>query len=251
MGEPETTGMCTVDAHGDRVQRMFDRIAHGYDRANRWMSLGTDVRWRRAAVARLLPGSTPHVPRVLDLCAGTMDSTLEIHRQYPRAKVVAGDFAPEMLERGRAKLQGAAAACIEARQMDAHVLPFEDSSLDAIFCAFGIRNLSDLPRASAEQRRCLRPGGRLVVLEFFRPERLLTQAMHALYNRTVLPLVGWAATGDLEAYRYLPRSIGRFEAVDAYASLLADQGFTDVHVQPLTLAMASVVCATTGEESAG
>jgi demethylmenaquinone methyltransferase / 2-methoxy-6-polyprenyl-1,4-benzoquinol methylase len=249
MSETATTP--DPDEHGVRVQQMFDRIAHGYDRANRWMSLGTDVRWRRRAVAELVDDEGTPPSRVLDLCAGTLDSTLEIHHQFPGARITAGDFAVEMLDHGRTKLDEKAAETIDAVQMDAHVLPFGESSLDAIFCAFGVRNLSDLAVATAEQYRCLRPGGRLVVLEFFRPNRVIPRAMHALYNRTVLPLVGWAATGDLEAYRYLPRSIGGFETVDAYVRLLEETGFTEVHARPLTFGMAWVVRATAGPPSAG
>ena len=243
-----STVPATVDPeHGVRVQRMFDRIAHGYDRANRWMSFGTDIRWRRKAVAELVPADAVAPTHVLDLCAGTLDSTLEIHRQYPEARITAGDFAAEMLEHGRGKLDGEAKRLIDPQQMDAHDLPLEDGTVDAVFCAFGVRNLADLPRATAEQHRCLRAGGRLVVLEFFRPDRAIPRAMHALYNRTILPLVGWAATGDLEAYQYLPRSIGRFETVDAYARLLESKGFTDVRVRSLTFGMAWVVCATAGD----
>jgi demethylmenaquinone methyltransferase / 2-methoxy-6-polyprenyl-1,4-benzoquinol methylase len=242
----DSTTSTGVDEHGERVQQMFDRIAHGYDRANRWMSLGTDVRWRRQAVSELGTDDGTPPAHVLDLCAGTLDSTLEIHRQFPQARITAGDFAAEMLEHGRTKLDEEAAGLIELLQMDAHSLPLPDDCVDAIFCAFGVRNLSDLPRATAEQHRCLRTGGRLVVLEFFRPDRAIPRAMHALYNSTVLPLVGWAATGDLEAYRYLPRSIGAFETVDAYARLLGDAGFTDVSFRPLTLGMAWVVRATAG-----
>lgn len=232
--------------HGTRVQNMFDRIAHGYDRANRLMSMGTDVRWRREAVADLLPSDAGAHPRVLDLCAGTMDGALEIHEHFPEATIVAGDFAAEMLERGRAKLVGSAEEKIEPRRMDAHALPLADGELDAIFCAFGIRNLSDLPRATSEQARCLRPGGRLTVLEFFKPARALPRMLHAAYNRTVLPLIGWAVTGDIEAYTYLPRSIGAFETVDAYRELLAAHGFVDVEVRALTLGMAWIVRATKG-----
>jgi demethylmenaquinone methyltransferase/2-methoxy-6-polyprenyl-1,4-benzoquinol methylase len=242
-----------VDAHGQKVQHMFGRIAHGYDRANRWMSLGTDVRWRRAAVAELRPRSGPARPRprLLDLCAGTMDSSVEIHRQYPDADVIAGDFSPEMLERGRDKLVGAAGERITPRVMDAHALPEDDDALDGIFCAFGMRNVSDLPRATAEQARCLRPGGRLVVLEFFRPTAVVPRVMHALYNRTVLPVVGWLATRDWEAYTYLPRSIGAFVTVDEYAERLGAQGFVDVRTQALSFGMAWRVSATwSGEPGA-
>lgn len=242
-----------VDAHGQKVQHMFGRIAHGYDRANRWMSLGTDVRWRRAAVAELRPrsGHARPRPRILDLCAGTMDSSVEIHRQYPDADVIAGDFSPEMLERGRDKLVGAAGERITPRVMDAHALPEDEDGLDGIFCAFGMRNVSDLTRASAEQARCLRPGGRLVVLEFFRPTAVIPRVMHALYNRTVLPVVGWLATRDWEAYTYLPRSIGAFVTVDEYAERLLAHGFVDVHTQALSLGMAWRVSATwSGEPGA-
>jgi demethylmenaquinone methyltransferase / 2-methoxy-6-polyprenyl-1,4-benzoquinol methylase len=237
-----------IDDHGRTVQHMFGRIAHGYDRANRWMSLGIDTRWRRAAVAELRRGlpadpAQPR-PRVLDLCAGTMDSSVEIHRQFPHADVIAGDFSPTMLERGKGKLVGAAGERITPRVMDAHALPEATAGLDGIFCAFGMRNVSDLPRATAEQARCLRPGGRLVVLEFFRPTTLVPRVLHALYNRTVLPMVGWLATRDWEAYTYLPRSIGRFSTVAGYAELLRAHGFTDVKATPLTLGMAWRVGAT-------
>lgn len=241
QAQAPTPSVVTIDEHGDRVQKMFDRIAHGYDRANRWMSLGIDVRWRKQAVARLLPLDAGPQPKVLDLCAGTMDSAVEIHRQFPQARIIAGDFAEEMLERGRAKLQGPAADQISPVPMDAHELPLEASSLDAVFCAFGIRNVSDLPRATAEQARCLRPGGVLTVLEFFRPEQTVPRVLHAVYNRTVLPLIGWAVTGDRAAYTYLPRSIGKFESAGSYSALLERHGFGDIEVEPLSLGMAWVV----------
>jgi ubiquinone/menaquinone biosynthesis methyltransferase len=134
--------------------------------------------------------------------------------------------------------------------MDAHALPLADASLDAIFCAFGIRNLSNLEIASAEQLRCLRPGGQLVILEFFRPTRRTTRAFHAVYNHTVLPVVGWACTGNLDAYRYLPRSIGQMQSSADYAALLERVGFTDLRVEELTLGVASIVRARKPEERA-
>ncbi len=237
-----------VDAHGAQVQSMFTGIAHGYDRANRWMSFGTDIRWRRRAVAGLLPAAqSPVGARLLDLCAGTLDSTIEIHRQYPRADIIAGDFSAGMLAHGARKLTGDARDRITPRQMDAHHLPLADASHDAIFCAFGVRNLSDLEAATREQLRVLRPGGQLTVLEFFRPTALATRAVHALHNRTLLPLLGWAATGKIGAYLYLPRSIGRFTTVESYSELLRAVGFVDVRVERLTLGIAWVVRATRPE----
>lgn len=233
-----------IDAHGAQVQTMFGRIAHGYDRANRWMSLGIDRRWRTQAVQHLRPDPARARPRLLDLCAGTMDSSVEIHHQYPHADVIAGDFSAQMLQGGHDKLVGAAGERITPRTMDAHALPEPTDSLDGIFCAFGVRNLSDLPKATAEQARCLRPGGRLVVLEFFRPTTVIPRVMHALYNRTVLPVVGWLATRDWEAYTYLPRSIGEFATVEQYVQRLRAHGFDQIETQPLTFGMAWRVSAT-------
>ena len=244
----ESTAMTLVDAHAAQVQSMFDGIAHGYDRANRWMSFGTDIRWRRQAVAGMLPvHQDPRGARLLDLCAGTLDSTLEIHQQFPEAKILAGDFSAGMLAHGARKLVGAAAQRITPQQMDAHLLPLADASQDAIFCAFGVRNLSDLAESTREQHRVLRPGGRLTILEFFRPTAALTRAVHALHNRTLLPLLGWAATGKLGAYLYLPRSIGRFTTVESYSELLRATDFVDVQVERLTLGIAWVVRASRPE----
>ena len=237
-------GVETVDEHGARVQAMFSDIAPGYDRANRVMSMGIDVRWRRRAVRSLLPAeSRGEDARILDLCAGTLDSSLEIHRAFPEAEIVGGDFSAGMLEVGRQRLDAEARAAITPKEMDAHELPEPASSFDALFCAFGVRNLSDLARATAEQARVLRPGGRLVVLDFFRPTTLATRAFHGLYNSTVLPVVGWAFTGNLEAYRYLPRSMQAFVSAEQYRSLLEAKGFVDIEVQGLTFGVAAVVTA--------
>ena len=241
----------THDEHGRKVQAMFSDIAPGYDLANRIMSVGTDVRWRRRAVADLLlPRAGVDVQtgaggELLDLCAGTLDSTLEIHRRYPQASLIGGDFSAGMLAAGVRRIealgQPGPRERIRALQMDAHALPLADASLDAIFCAFGIRNVSDLELASAEQLRCLRPGGQLVILEFFRPSSWATRTFHAVYNRTVLPVVGWACTGNLDAYLYLPRSIAQMQSSSEYAALLQRVGFVDVRVQDLTMGVASIV----------
>lgn len=234
----------TTDSRGERVRHMFGRIASRYDLANRLMSAGVDRRWRRRAVDGLIPPpphARGHRPRVLDLCAGTLDSSLAIHQRYPDADVIAGDFSAGMLAEGRRKLQGAARERIETMRLDAHDIPLSTASVDAIFCAFGTRNLSDLCAATREQARCLRPGGLLTVLELFRPVGSFARAFHAVYCRAVLPLVGWAATGDLDAYLYLPRSIADFEDAHGYGGLLQETGFADIRTQRLTLGIAGIV----------
>lgn len=222
------------------VKAMFDRIAHRYDAANRVMSLGIDVRWRNRALAafRQLPGDAT----LLDLGAGTLDGAAALLRRHPGARVVAADFASAMLRAGQSKLAGHPQRAA-VHQADGHALPYRTGAFDGVFTAFCVRNLVQLDRAAGELARVLRPGGVLAVLEFFRPARTRL-LLDAVYNRHVLPLVGWAITGDRAAYRYLPRSIAQFDSTSEFAARLRAAGFDDVAVTDLFPAgVASLVVA--------
>jgi demethylmenaquinone methyltransferase/2-methoxy-6-polyprenyl-1,4-benzoquinol methylase len=216
------------------VRGMFDRVAPRYDAANRVMSAGVDVIWRRKAIRRLLGGLAEAplpLPLILDLGAGTLDGALEIARRAPRARVAAADFSRAMLLAGRRKLKTEAAR-IEAHAADGHELPYRDGAFDGAFSAFCVRNLADLPRGLAELRRVVRPGGRVAILEFFRPERPRL-FFDRVYNAHVLPLVGWVVTGDRAAYRYLPDSIAHFRSRAEFEQLMRNAGFAAVEGQPL------------------
>jgi ubiquinone/menaquinone biosynthesis methyltransferase len=208
---------------------MFDRVADRYDAANRAMSAGVDVLWRKKAVMRLLAG-LGEAPLILDLGAGTLDGAIEIVRRAPRARVAAADFSRAMLRAGRAKLPPGAR--IGTHVADGHALPYRDGAFDGAFSAFCVRNLHDLPRALGELRRVVRPGGRVAILEFLRPERPRF-FFDRIYNARVLPLIGWAITGDRAAYRYLPDSIAAFRSQPELEALLREAGFRDVEGKPL------------------
>jgi demethylmenaquinone methyltransferase / 2-methoxy-6-polyprenyl-1,4-benzoquinol methylase len=208
----------------DDVRTMFDRVANRYDAANRVMSVGVDVFWRRKAIRRFLEG-LGDAPRILDLGAGTLDGALEIARQAPRARVAAADFARGMLRAGRRKLKPA--QLIDTHAADGHFLPYRDGAFDGAFSAFCVRNLGDLPRGLAELRRVVRPGGRVAILEFFRPQRPRF-FFDRVYNAHVLPYVGWAITGDRAAYRYLPASIAHFRSLAEFEALIHEAGFATV-----------------------
>jgi ubiquinone/menaquinone biosynthesis methyltransferase len=193
------------------------------------MSGGIDVLWRKKAMKPLLAGLREK-PRLLDLGAGTLDGAREIARRRPDALVVGADFAREMLKVGQAKL--AATDRIAAHAADGHHLPYADRAFDGAFSAFCVRNLRDLPAAMAELRRVIRPGGAAVILEFFRPTRTRV-FFDKVWNAHVLPLIGWAVSGDRDAYRYLPASIERFRTRAEYEEILRQVGFTDVRGEDL------------------
>ncbi|MGC9984079.1 MAG: ubiquinone/menaquinone biosynthesis methyltransferase [Polyangia bacterium] len=210
------------------VREMFDRIAGRYDATNRVMSAGLDVLWRRRAM-RLLLGGLEQSPWVLDLGAGTLDGAVEILRQRPDAQVVAADFTRAMLLAGRRK-RGAAKVVLHTA--DGHRLPYRDGSFAASFSGFCVRNLRDLASGLAELRRVVRPGGRLVVLEFFHSARP-RPFWDGIFTGRLLPLLGWAISGDRAAYRYLPESIQRFDMRADFEARLRTAGFTDVRSHDL------------------
>jgi demethylmenaquinone methyltransferase/2-methoxy-6-polyprenyl-1,4-benzoquinol methylase len=207
------------DAGKEGVRAMFDRIAVRYDAANRLMSGGIDVLWRRKAMRTLLD-RLPERPRVLDLGAGTLDGALEIVRRRPGAQEV-----------GNRKL-GAQAVRIAAHAADGHHLPYATGAFDGAFSGFCVRNLRDLRQAMGELRRVVRPGGSIAILEFFRPTRTRL-FLDKFWNARVLPLIGWAVTGDRAAYQYLPASIAGFVSRTEYEDILRSVGFAEVEGKDL------------------
>ena len=218
----------SLAASGSDIRGMFDRIAGHYDRANRIMSAGVDILWRRNAIRNLTAGLGLS-PCVLDLGAGTLDGAIEILHERPDARVFAADFARNMLTLGRKKPR---AAKVVVQVADGQALPYRDAVFDAAFSAFCVRNLRDLGQAMAELRRVVRPGGRIAILEFFRPAQR-RPFWDGFYNARVLPLLGRAVTGDGAAYRYLPESIAGFLSREEFEACLRTAGFANVRGQDL------------------
>ncbi len=211
---------------GADVRRMFDAIAPRYDLLNRVLSAGSDVRWRRLAVARALAGLEGAL--VADACCGTGDLAIELARDARTRRVVGFDFAQAMLARAHAKRPEGAKA--DFAVADALKLPARSGSFDAVTVAFGLRNVVE-PRAGiAELCRLLRPGGRLIVLEFFTPEGGFCGSLFRAYFRHVLPRIGRlvARGAAVDAYRYLPESVESFARVEEVANWFAASGCEEV-----------------------
>lgn len=209
------------------VRDLFGRVADRYDLTNDVMSLGLHRRWKRKTLelARLGPGQV-----VLDLAAGTGDlargATGAVEGEESGATgtglVVAGDLTPEMMRVG---LGRPAADRISWVALDALRLPFPDGTLDRILIGYGLRNFPDLDASLEEIRRCLRPGGRLVALDFGKPRNRLLRRAYLGYLDLSTRIVGWAIHRDPEAYLYIPESLRRFPAQRRLAGRMREAGF--------------------------
>ncbi len=248
----ETWAVRDPSAHARTVRAMFARIAGVYDFMNHLLSLDLDRRWRRRLVARIDADAW----EVLDLCAGTGDLAAACLAAGRGRQLLVADFCPEMLARARGKGLGAPwrgrdgiardSALLVA---DAHALPLPDACCDAVVVAFGARNLADVRGGLREMARVLRPGGQLLVLDFFRADPAATGPARGPaapvrgWLRATLPLLGRLFARDGSAYAYLPASMGRFLSVAEFDALLAACGLGEVAVERQTLGIAHLVAA--------
>ncbi len=204
---------------------MFDAIAPRYDRANRLISLGMDLRWRWKAVRRAL-AREPRV--VLDVGAGTGDLTRMVAAAGgPHLRAIGVDFSLPML-RVAATRPGDDPQRVRYVQGDALTLPVGPESVDAIITAFTIRNIRDLPAVMKSFARVLKPGGTVTILEITPMGNGPVGWLFRLYFGRVVPLLGRLVTGHPFAYRYLPESVQRFRDAEGLARLLCENGFDDV-----------------------
>lgn len=241
MQDRTPLGAATPDERARLTREMFSAIAPHYDLLNHLLSLNIDRRWRRRAVDLLLEGAPP-AGIYLDLCCGTFDLSIELARR-DAGRVLAVDFSRAMLHQGRGKIDGLAVTPVCG---DALRVPFRSDRFDGAMAAFGVRNLSDIDAGFRELARVLRPGGRLVVLDFALPERQPLKLLYRLYFTRLLPLVGRLVSKHSYAYTYLPESVLAFGEPVVLARRLEAAGFESVRWRGMT---GGIACLWTGRRA--
>lgn len=223
-----------------QVAEMFDDIAPRYDFLNRFLSAGIDVSWRKKALAKL---KELHPKLMLDVATGTGDVAIMAARELQPEKIIGIDISEKMLEAGRVKVAAKGLeAVIELRGGDSETINFPDATFDAVTVAFGVRNFENLEKGMSEILRVLKPGGRLVVLEFSKPKLPGILQVYNLYMSIVAPQVAGAFSKNKKAYQYLTNSIKAFPEGKHFVAVLNKTGFTNTSCKPLTLGICSIYC---------
>jgi demethylmenaquinone methyltransferase/2-methoxy-6-polyprenyl-1,4-benzoquinol methylase len=222
----------------EQVSVMFDSIAPQYDKVNRVLSAGIDINWRKKALALL----TPLAPRlILDVATGTADVAILSAQKLSPQKIVGIDISTQMLEFGREKVKQAKLdSIIELQTGDSETIKFPENTFDAATVSFGVRNFEDLDKGISEIYRVLKPGGRLVVLEFSKPRFPVFAAVYQWYMRLAAPrLAGWISKNQ-QAYQYLHKSIQAFPEGNDFLAVLQKNGFKQTTCKRLTFGIASI-----------
>lgn len=222
----------------EEVREMFDNIAPKYDLLNHTLSMSIDRVWRRRVVGevrRAKPG------RILDVATGTGDLAIAMARRIRDVQVLGVDLSEQMLAVARRK--------IEARGLDGRIvldrgdaerLAVADASVDVATVAFGVRNFGDLGAGLRELARTIKPGGKVVILEFSRPRNRVFRALYEFYSYKILPRIGGLVSRDKRAYEYLPASVGEFPAPEEFMAMIARAGFRNCRARSQSFGIAQI-----------
>lgn len=222
----------------EQVAQMFDTIAHKYDFLNHFFSLGIDIQWRKKAIKLLADYKGQ---KLLDLATGTGDFLITADKKLNLSEGVGGDISEGMMDVGRKKV-----AKINKDQhlkftyADSAELPFEDNYFDALTIGFGVRNFEFLEKGLSEMLRVVRPGGKIVILEFSKPSKFPIKQVYNFYFKNIMPLIGKVVSKDNAAYTYLPESVMAFPEGEELKAILEKLGYKEVKIKRVTGGIASI-----------
>lgn len=224
----------------EQVTKMFDAISKEYDKLNRVISFGFDVKWRKRVV-KIIGNSNPD--SILDIATGTGDLAINLTKTKA-SKIVGLDISKGMLRVGRKKIEKLQLTnTIELVFGDSENIPFENNSFDAITVAFGVRNFENLEKGLSEIYNVLKPGGFFVILETSVPTKSPYKQGYLFYSTKVLPLIGKLFSKDKSAYKYLSDSAAAFPYGEALNNILRKIGFIDIENKPQTFGVATIYIA--------
>ena len=226
------------DQKAGMVHGVFTNVASKYDIMNDVMSMGIHRVWKDAMMDWLAPRPGQ---KLLDVAGGTGDVAFRFLDRAPGAHATVCDMTESMLVEGRKRAEaGQMAASLDWVVGDAMALPFEDNSFDVYTISFGIRNVTRIPDALAEAYRVLKPGGRIMVLEFSQIPNDMMQKLYDLYSFNIIPRMGQVIANDRDSYQYLVESIRRFPDQETFASMIRTAGFDQVKYRNLTMGIAAL-----------
>jgi demethylmenaquinone methyltransferase / 2-methoxy-6-polyprenyl-1,4-benzoquinol methylase len=224
----------------EQVADMFNNIAGKYDFLNHFLSLGIDRSWRKKAIREV---AQVQPKEILDVATGTGDLAIAASALRPN-KVTGIDIADEMLEIGRKKIRESSLDyLISLQHGDSESIKFPDASFDVVMCAYGVRNFEHLQEGLKEMSRVLRPGGKLVILEFSHPGQFPIKQLYRFYFRYILPTLGRLLSKNSNAYTYLPESVRVFPEGNIFCETLNKCGFINAKARPLTFGITTLYTA--------
>lgn len=220
-----------------QVQKMFNSIAHSYDKLNHTLSLGVDKWWRQCAVDYLKKcGQRPET--ILDVATGTGDFAILAQCELKAKKVIGCDISEEMMNIGKRKVKSAGLDdSIQFKYEDCSQMSFADNQFDAVITAFGLRNFENLDQCMREMRRVIKPGGHLVAIDLCTPVSFPMKQLFWVYKKAVMPLVGRLVSHDQNAYTYLPHTMDAVPQARAMQAIIEKAGFREARYKRLTFGM--------------
>ncbi len=223
-----------------QVAEMFNNIAGRYDFLNHFLSMGIDKGWRKKAIAEVVE---IRPDAVLDVATGTGDMAIATATIHP-CKIMGVDIADQMLEIGRKKISAKKLQDnITLQTGDSEQMPFADKSFDAVMCAYGVRNFEHLEAGLSEMSRVLRPGGKVVILEFSHPGSFPVKQLYNFYFRYILPVLGKWLSKNARAYSYLHESVMAFPEGKQFCEILEKCGFKEAKHRSLTFGVTTIYTA--------